>query len=294
MKIIIGLLLISIIAWSAYAYGSMVGLLNFSLSSGHYDIQKNIKYGTDPRHKLDIYHPKKSISASQGQDKPVIVFVYGGAWKQGKKKDYKFIGHAFTQAGYRVVIADYRLFPQVKFPDFIDDIADAIAYLDQNSQDTLGDVSQGMILMGHSAGAHTAATLATDQHYFQQRNIRLKLRALVALSGPYDLQLDDPEVIPIFTPVSPEKITKPARLVHANMPPVLLLHGRKDTRVKPFHTERFAAALQQQGVDHTVKWYQDIAHIKIVSSIAATLRFLNPTYDDIIAFLDSLESKNNG
>lgn len=288
MKIIIGvLLLIAILSYSAYA--NMVGLLNFTLSSGHYQLQKNLQYSEDKRHKLDIYHPKKSISTAQGQDKPVIVFVYGGAWKQGHKKDYKFIGHAFTKAGYRVVIADYRLFPQVKFPDFIDDIADAIAYLDRNAKDILGDVSQGMILMGHSAGAHTVATLATDRHYLQQRNVTLKLRALVALSGPYDLQLDDPEVIPIFLPVSPEKIAKPARLVHANMPPVFLLHGRKDTRVKPFHTEHFATALQQAGVKHQVKWYEDIAHIKIVSSIAATLRFINPTYQDIINFLDTLE-----
>jgi len=288
MKIIIGLLLlITLLSYSAYA--NMVSILNFTLSSGHYTLQKNIKYGKDKRHKLDIYHPNKSISTAQGQDKPVIVFVYGGAWKQGRKKDYKFIAHAFTKAGYRVVIADYRLFPQVKFPDFIDDVADAIAYIDQNAKDLLGDVSAGMVLMGHSAGAHTAATLATDSHYLQQRKVRLKLRALVALSGPYDLQLDDPEVIPIFLPVSPEKITKPARLVHANMPPVLLLHGRKDTRVKPFHTEHFAAALQQAGIEHRVIWYQDIAHIKIVSSIAASLRFINPTYSDIIKFLDTLE-----
>ena len=288
MKIIIGLLLlITLLSYSAYA--NMVNILNFTLSSGHYNVQKNLAYGDNKRHKLDIYHPKKSISITQGQDKPVIVFVYGGAWKQGKKKDYKFIAHAFTQAGYRVVIADYRLFPQVKFPNFIDDIADAIAYLDHNAKDILGDVSKGIVLMGHSAGAHTVATLATDKHYLQQRNIRLELRALVALSGPYDLQLDDPEVIPIFMPVTPEKIAKPARLVHANMPPVLLLHGRKDTRVKPFHTEHFANALQQAGVVHTVKWYQDMTHIKIISSIAARLRFINPTYQDIIDFLETLE-----
>ena len=288
MKIIIGVLLL-IIMLSYSAYANMVNLLNFSLSSAHYELQKNLRYGDEKRQQLDIYHPKKSISAAQGQDKPVIVFVYGGAWKQGRKKDYKFIAHAFTQAGYRVVIADYRLFPQVKFPAFIDDIADAIAYLERNAQALLGDVSQGIVLMGHSAGAHTAATLVTDRHYLQQRQVRLKIRALVALSGPYDLQLDDPEVMPIFMPVSPAKIAKPARLVHANMPPVFLLHGRKDSRVKPFHTENFATALQQAGIKHSVQWYPDIAHIKIVSSIAATLRFINPTYQDIINFLDTLE-----
>ncbi len=268
-----------------------VTLLNLSLSSGHYDVQKNIQYGEGSRHQLDIYQPKEKISASRGQDKPVIFFIYGGAWKQGNKKDYKFIGHAFTQAGYRVVIADYRLFPQVKFPDFIHDSADAIAYIDQHSTQLLGDVSQGYILMGHSAGAHTAALLATDQKYLQQRQVKLKLRALVALSGPYDLQLDDPEVVPIFTPIANEATAKPVRNVPANMPPVLLMHGRKDTRVKPYHTENFVTALQQAGIQPQVKWYDNIEHIKIVSSIAASLRFLNPSYQDIIDFLNNLDNK---
>lgn len=281
MKLVMSL--ISIIAISAILIScSPTRLLNSSLSSGHYAMKLNIAYGNHPLQKLDVYSPTKG---AQGRDKPVIVFVYGGAWKSGDKKDFKFIAHAFTSAGYRVVIPNYRLFPSVKFPAFIDDVADSIAYIEQNSSILAGDLSQGMILMGHSAGAHTAALLSTDLNYFKRRNITTPLKALVVLAGPYDLLLDHPEVIPIFLPIDDPRTVKPTRLVHSGMPPVLLLHGLKDARVKPFHTERFARALQQKGVPHEVRLYKTVSHVAIITSIASPLRFLNNSYEDILRFL---------
>lgn len=266
-----------------------IDVLNALLSSDHYEIESNISYGTDPRQTLDVYYPTKDVNQTQGKDKPVIVFIYGGAWKMGDKKDYTFIAHAFTQAGYRVVIPNYRLYPAVKFPLFIDDIADAIAYLEQQKIHLLGDLSKGIVLMGHSAGAHTAALLATDQHYLKSRKIKTPLIGLVALSGPYDLELDHPEVIPIFLPIEDTNSIRPARMVHNNMPPVLLLHGKKDIRVDPLHTDVFAEKLQQQGVQLTLKRYENVNHADIVGSIALPLRYKNPSYQDIITFLGSLK-----
>lgn len=278
-------LIISIIVLIGIISCSPTSLLNGSLSSGNYVLQRNLAYGNDPRQKLDVYLPTVAVNQTQGKDRPVIVFVYGGAWKDGDKGDFKFIAHAFTAAGYRVVIPNYRLYPRVKFPLFVDDVADAVAYMEQNGNRLVGGLSQGMILMGHSAGAHTAALLATDQGYFQRRNITTPLKALVVLAGPYDLLLDDPEVVPIFQPIGDERIAKPTRLVHSNMPPVLLLHGLKDTRVKPFHTQRFVQALQQAGVPHQVKLYPKMSHVPIISSIAAPLRWQGTSYEDIRAFL---------
>jgi len=262
-------------------------VLNASLSSAHYDAKLDIAYGTHQRQKLDVYSPTAATNATQGKDKPIIVFIFGGAWRSGDKKDVKFIAHAFTRLGYRVVIPNYRLYPTVKFPALIDDVADAIAHIEQHKR-TVGDLSQGMILMGHSSGAHAAALLATDQGYFKRRNINTPLKALIVLAGPYDLTLDHPEVVPVFQPLSDESIAKPTRLVHNTMPPVLLLHGLKDTRVKPFHTQRFAQALQQAGIQHQIKLYKKVSHVAIISSIAAPLRSLNSSYADIRAFLAKL------
>jgi acetyl esterase/lipase len=288
MKKIVILFIIALALFIGCSNVKSIDILNAVLSSDHYDIKRNISYGADARQTLDIYSPTKASNKTQGKDKPLIVFVYGGAWKEGDKKDYAFIGHAFTQAGYRVVIPDYRLYPAVKFPLFIDDVADAIAYLQQQQDRLLGDISQGIVLMGHSAGAHTAASLATDQRYFDERKITIPLVGLVALSGPYDLELDNPEVIPIFLPTKDERRTNPSRMVHNKMPPVLLLHGQKDIRVNPSHTDTFAQALRQQGIQLTVKRYKKAKHADIVASIASPLRYKNPSYQDIVDFLATL------
>jgi len=264
--------------------------LNLSLSSSHYDLQADIPYGVDARQKLDIYYPNTTISQVRGADKPVIVFVYGGAWKKGDKKDFKFVAHAFTKAGYRVVIPNYRHYPDVVFPAFINDVADAVAYIDQHSNELLDDLKQGFVLMGHSAGAHTAALLATDQSYFKSRNIRTKLKGLIALSGPYDLPLDDPEVMPIFQNRKDSSSVKPVRLVSQNTPKTLLLHGQNDKRVGPYHTERFDKALTHAQIEHEVKRYEKVGHVQIIASLAAPLRYLSPAFQDILQFLSRTSS----
>ncbi|WP_163596145.1 alpha/beta hydrolase, partial [Klebsiella pneumoniae] len=71
-----------------------------------------------------IYAP-----ASSGMRRPVILFIYGGAWNTGGKADYAFAGRAFAARGFVTAIADYRLVPEVRFPDFIDDGARALALI---------------------------------------------------------------------------------------------------------------------------------------------------------------------
>ena len=110
---------------------------------------------------------------------------------------------------------------------------------------------------------------------------------MIALAGPYDLPLDDPEVMPVFPDADPQAV-KPVRNVPPGMPPVLLLHGAADERVLPFHTQRFAAALQQAGVPVQVRLYPGVDHVEIIGSIAAPLRLLSPSYADIQAFLATI------
>lgn len=289
MKFIIDLLSVFfILIISGCSSIKTTDVLNASLSSAHYKAKIDVAYGADQRQKLDIYYPALTTDKARGKDKPVIVFVYGGAWKQGDKRDFKFIAHAFTRAGYRVVIPNYRLYPKVKFPLFVDDVADSIAYMAQHEKTLFGNLSNGIVLMGHSAGAHTAALLASDQRYLKSRNIKIALKGLVVLAGPYDLSLNDPEVIPIFQPIHDANRAKPVRLVQNNMPPVLLLHGLQDTRVKPFHTKRFMQALQKKGVRYEARLYKNVSHINIIASIAAPLRSLNTSYKDILTFLSTL------
>ncbi|MBV6578085.1 alpha/beta hydrolase, partial [Acinetobacter baumannii] len=107
----------------------------------------NVRYGLKPRHRLDIYRSTKRLA-----HRPLIVFVHGGAWQHGNKRDYLFIGEAFTKEGYDVAVINYQLAPKNIFPSYVDDLTQALNYLHQN-QEKLEISTENIVLMGHSAGA---------------------------------------------------------------------------------------------------------------------------------------------
>ena len=57
---------------------------------------------------------------------PVVVFFYGGGWNSGSKDGYLFAARPFVEAGYIVAIPDYRVYPEVRFPSFVEDAAAAL------------------------------------------------------------------------------------------------------------------------------------------------------------------------
>ena len=79
--------------------------------------------GPIPRQKLDVYRP-----AEAGEELPVLVFCYGGAWNSGERGLYDFAGRAFAAAGFLTIVFDYRLVPAVRFPAFVEDTAAVIAW----------------------------------------------------------------------------------------------------------------------------------------------------------------------
>ena len=58
----------------------------------------------------------------------MVVFFYGGSWNHGERHDYRFVGEALAARGIVTVIPDYRLYPQVRYPDFLKDNAAAVAW----------------------------------------------------------------------------------------------------------------------------------------------------------------------
>ena len=100
-----------------------------------------------------------------------MIFFYGGSWDSGSKGDYLFVAQALTASGYTVVIPDYRLYPEVRFPAFVEDGAQAVRW----TADRVG--SGKLFVMGHSAGAHIALLLAANTPYLQAAGVdRMKLR----------------------------------------------------------------------------------------------------------------------
>ncbi|KAJ8689157.1 hypothetical protein PTI98_013208 [Pleurotus ostreatus] len=173
---------------------------------------KTFKYGATERHQLDVYYPPPAkIATYEGHEgeschladqgskgSPVLCFVYSGGFTTGERilpntfdMVYANLGAYFARKGFIVVIPDYRLVPNVKFPGPPEDIRDAIAWvvgnLNQASEAGLPQAdTDAVFLMGHSAGAAHASTMVL---YPDLAPVELKqrIKGVVLISGPYDI-----------------------------------------------------------------------------------------------------------
>ena len=235
-------------------------------------------YGDLPRQKLDIYTPTRTDRTTQ-----VVIFFYGGNWQSGSKCDYLFVGQALASGGFIAVIPDYRLYPEVRYPAFLDDGAKAVSWTLRHL-DELGGDPAGVHLMGHSAGAYIAAMLALDRRWLG--GDRARVTSTVGLAGPYDfLPLTDPVLQVIFGTEPDLARTQPITFANRTAPPLLLISGLHDTVVQPANSMRLAARVRDQGGVVAEKYYQRVGHVGLVAAIAAPLRFIAPKLADSAGFL---------
>jgi acetyl esterase/lipase len=242
----------------------------------------NLAYGAEPRQKLDVYMPRVPAN------RPVVIFWYGGSWQTGDKSDYRFVGIELAKLGYVAVLPDYRLYPQVTFPLFDEDGARAIAWVEQHVQEFGGDPKR-IVLMGHSAGAHTAAFLALNHVFTGRFGVdSANIVGLIGLSGPYVLVPDSDALRAAFAAPYGEKDWQPIRFVDAHAPPTLLLHGLSDKEVLPQETIDLHDALLQKHVRVEMHLFPHRGHADTVAPFALLLRWRTPVVDDISAFMRSV------
>jgi acetyl esterase/lipase len=234
---------------------------------------------------LDLYAP---IGAPIGALRaPVVVFLYGGGWKEGDRTLYRFVGAALAARGFVVVVPDYRVFPAVRFPAFIQDAAAAVAWTRAHVGGYGGDPGR-VFLMGHSAGAHIAAMLTLDRQWLGVEGLDpdRDVAGFVGLAGPYDfLPFHDPELGDIFAPAGDLRLTQPITFTRGDAPPVFVATGMADRRVMPRNTVRLAAAIRSKGGLVEERQYPGIGHKLILGSFAGVLRGLAPVLDDVTAFM---------
>lgn len=243
---------------------------------------KDITFDTDNGLALDIYAP------AQAQDKksPIIVFFYGGKWQSGSRTEYAFVGQSLTQKGFIVVIPDYRHYPDVKFPSFVDDAAKAVAWAHDHVAAYGGDTTR-IAVAGHSAGAHIAALVAADPSYLKkQGKDREVIKAFTGLAGPYAFTPEEPDLKDIFGPPARYPLMKVPNFVDGQQPPMLLLHGADDTTVGLFNARELEAAIQKEGGQVETRVYKGINHIWIVGALSWFGRNRAPILDDMTRFFD--------
>ena len=242
-------------------------------------VADGVRYGEGDRHTLDIYAPEGAGPF------PVVVFLYGGGWDSGERGIYRFLGGALASHGLVVVIPDYRLYPAVRYPAFVQDNAAAIRWTRDTIAQYGGDPAT-LFVMGHSAGAYNAATLGLDPQWLQQVGMaRRDLRGVIGVSGPYDFVPDTDELKDIFGPPEQWPATMPINHVDGHEPPMLLLTGTADTTVRPGNTTRLAARIREKGGFVQERYYDGINHIEIIGAVGTPLRFLAPTLRDSLGFM---------
>jgi acetyl esterase/lipase len=261
---------------------SLLGLVNALVPKDRKSrrIAADIAFGSDPRHKLDIYSPTQWVGKL-----PVVFFIYGGSWMDGERGSYEFAGRALAALGYVVVIADYRVVPQVEYPLFIEDGAAALQWVADNIDDYGGD-AQRVAIMGHSAGAYNAVMLALDPRYLAARELMGRIRCVVGLSGPYDFfPFDGPISLRTFGAIREPKLTQPVNLVTPTSPPMLLGTGEKDTLVYPRNSVALAARLREAGVAVEEIHYAYAGHPATLLALMRPLRHHLPVLADVSAYL---------
>ncbi|HSI43439.1 MAG TPA: alpha/beta hydrolase [Methylotenera sp.] len=260
---------------------SPVKTLNALVPSDGYELHSDIAYGSLPRQRLDVYVPKHHEPKP-----PVVIFFYGGSWDSGDKADYKFAAEAFTSNGFVVVVPDYRLYPEVLFPDFMSDPAKAARWVKDHIQALDGD-SGCVFLAGHSAGAHIAVMLALNDEYLAKEQLKPgDFRGTIGLAGPYDfLPLTSERLKIIFGPEDQRWKSQPINFVTGHNQPMLLLIGLKDGTVGTHNTYNLAAKIKEKGGSVQVVEFPNYGHIDMAAKLAKPLRGDGDLLKPIVAFI---------
>jgi acetyl esterase/lipase len=258
--------------------------LNALSTGGAAEVHEGVAYGPHARHRADVYQPAGTLPPGGW---PTVIFFYGGSWNSGERADYRFVGEALAGRGLLTAVADYRLHPEVRFPDFLLDCARAHAWWAGAAAGFGGD-RQRLHLMGHSAGAYNAAMLALDARWLGQFGHSPKsLAGWVGLAGPYDfLPISNPQAQPVFFHPDYPPRTQPVAEVTAGAPRAFLGAPRDDKLVNPVRsTVGLATRLQQAGVPVEMRLYDRVNHALVLGALARPLRWLAPVLDDVSAFL---------
>lgn len=269
---------------------SPVAALNALAPSGTHTLTAGVAYGPGPRQQLDVYRPTQPAPAGGW---PVVVFFYGGSWNAGQRADYAFLGEALASRGMVALIADYRLYPEVRYPDFLRDSAAALAWGLANAQ-RLGGNPQRVFVMGHSAGAYNAAMLALDPRWLAEAGSHSprELAGFIGLAGPYDFfPTGNPDVQPVFFHPNYPADSQPMFFPLAGAPRSFLGAALKDDLVDPQrNTVALSQRLQAAGVPVTLRLYERVNHVTLAGAFGRPLRWLAPVLDDVSAFVSELRT----
>jgi acetyl esterase/lipase len=288
MTIVAVLALVALAIWAALAFAlsrnapAVVYLVDRTTGGGR-DVAmvERTTYGENPAHKIAVYRPHGSEGPL-----PVIVFLHGGGWHSGDPDDYGFVARGLAPEGFVVVLAGYRLRPEGVYPAMLEDTAKAVAWARANAARHGGDPGR-LYLAGHSAGAYNAAMMALDGRWLAAEGLApADVAGVIGLAGPYDFYPFDKESSQAAFGHWPRpRETQPVAYVRPDTPPMLLLHGERDTVVRPRNTRALAAALEAQGARVEARYYPGMDHNDPLLGLVSPWRRNRQVLDPIVRFV---------
>ncbi len=214
---------------------------------------------------LDVYTANATAPNS-----PVMVFVHGGGFRVGDKASSKDLDpkpeYFVSKLGYVLVSINYRLLPEGQYPRNVQDVANALAWVQDHIAEFGGNPEQ-IFLMGHSAGAALVAQVATDETFLQQAGKDLGLlKGVIANEGSYGVEDGDGPALRMQGLFGPDWRDAVA-VAHAeqgkSIPPFLLIHVTGDDSPvgnSAKQAQGMAEALRKAGVRAEVLALDHVEH----------------------------------
>ena len=286
-RIVLGATLAMLLALgAALAFTSPPGLLSLidgmvGGGRGTHRTGDGVPFGTHGQ-MLDVWQP----SGGPHRSLPVVIFWYGGGWTHGSRGAYAFAGRAFARQGFIAIVPDYRKVPQVRFPAFLQDGAEAVKWARDHVADYGGDPHR-IALAGHSAGAYTVAMLTLDPRWLRAEGVDPAIvKAAVGLCGPYDFYPFTVErAAAAMRGAADPRLTQPINFARRDAAPMLLISGGDDVQVHAHNAINLTARLRAVGGRVIHEDYPDLSHENVVMALSKPFSGKGPVLDHVAAFL---------
>jgi acetyl esterase/lipase len=235
--------------------------------------------------KLNLYRP-----LALGKN-PTLVIIYGGAWRSGSPNDYEQFSSYIAAQGYSVITIDYRHAPKYQFPVQLEDVQTGLNYI-QNHADDLEVDPNRIGIMGRSAGGHLATLAAYQQDAITFRSVVSYYSPVDLTEGYYDPPIPDPidisTVLKNFLGGTPKEFpalyhqASPINYPRPNLPPSLLIYGKRDHLVQAKFGQQLYDKLKETGnsaILLSIPWAEhafDVVFLGVSNQLALyyTERFL--------------------
>ena len=274
------------------------------------EVVKNLDYWGDgtPAHRLDVVRPRAATGARSGPGAPVMVYVHGGAWVMGDKREQgRPMMFELVARGWVGVTVNYRLSPKATWPAHVVDLKRAVAWVKANIADYGGD-PDFVVLSGGSAGGHLCAlaalTAGTGEWQPGFESADTSVQACVPFYGVMDLtgirsgphrhgprlrRLLERLVTKVPWTEDPERFERasPTFRVHAGAPPFFVLHGANDSLVPVEVARTFVAALRAVSAAPVV--YAELPRAQHAFDVLASLR-CQATTIGVASFLEAVRA----